>query len=199
MVPAALERFGLRPHRLRPLADEVVLVDTDDAQRFALRCRPVSDRLFGDIPLELAWTAALRRDTDIEPPEPVPGLDGALVQEVAVPAAIELPELPEPHEPHDCVLFRWIPGVELAQRLTPENVRRLGVLSARLHDHAATFQPPPELPVRTLDRLTRGDERDVLFTHDHPLFLPPQRRRVFEAIADRFHRELASLYAAPTN
>ena len=189
LVLAALDRYGIRPRRLQLLAAEVVRVDADDGQRFALRCRSHSDRVFGDIPLELAWTASLRRDTDVDPPEPVVGLDGALIQEVSAPVTAE---------PHDCVLFRWIPGVELAKRLTPENVRRLGVLSAQLHEHAATFRPPPELPVRTLDRLTRGHERDVLFGHDHPLFLPPQRRAVFEAVAHHFHRELTALYADPS-
>jgi Ser/Thr protein kinase RdoA (MazF antagonist) len=128
LVLAALERYGVRARRLRPLAAEVVRVDADDGRRFALRSRPRSDRVFGDVPLELAWTAALRRDTDIEPPEPVPGLDGGLVQEVDPPGA---------PEPCDCVLFNWVPGTELARRLTPENVRRLGVLSARLPEPAA--------------------------------------------------------------
>src|SRR5262245_42431310 len=77
---AALGRYGIRPRRLRRLAADVVRVDAEDGRTFALRCRPRSDRAFGDIPLELAWTTALRRDTDIEPPEAVPGLDGALVR-----------------------------------------------------------------------------------------------------------------------
>jgi Ser/Thr protein kinase RdoA (MazF antagonist) len=193
LLLAALRRYGVAARRWRPLADHVVRVDAQDGPQdgraFALRCRPHSDRAFGDIPLELAWTAALRRDTDIEPPEPVPGLDGALVQKVTV------PELPEPH---DCVLFRWIPGVELAERLTPENVRRLGVLSARLHEHAATFRPPPELPVRRLDQLIGRGEREVIFSDEHPDFLPPARRVIFESVAQCFQRTLAALYVGPT-
>jgi Ser/Thr protein kinase RdoA (MazF antagonist) len=188
LVLAALERYGVRPRRLRPLAAAVVRVDADDGRTFALRCRPHSDRTFGDIPLELAWTAALRRETDVRPPEPVPGLDGAPVQDVAV---------PEAPEPHDCVLFRWIPGPVLAERLTPENVYQLGVLSTRLHEHAASFRPPAALPVRTLDRLTRGGEREVLFAYEHPLFLPPARRAVFQAVGERFRATVAALYADP--
>ena len=111
------------------------------------------------------------------PPSPSPALDGALVQDVAV------PEAPGAPEPHDCVLFRWIPGPALADRLTLENVRRLGVLSARLHAHAAGFRPPPALPVRTLDQFPGRGEREVLFSHEHPLFLPPARRAVFERVA----------------
>ena len=186
LLLAALGRYGLRPRRLHRLAAAVVRVDADDGRRYALRCTPRSGRAFGDIPLELAWIAALRRETDVDPPEPVPGLDGGLVQDVRV---------PETPEPYDCVLFRWIPGVELAERLTPENVGRLGVLSARLHEHALTFHPPPALPVRTLGQLLRGNERDVLFRHEHPLFLPPSRRAIFEAMAERFHQALTALYA----
>jgi len=95
------------------------------------------------------------------------------------------------------VLFEWLPGVELGQRLTPANLRRLGVLSARLHEHAATFQPPPDLPVRTLDELIGRGEREVLFSHEHPPFLPPTRRGIFEQVAARFRREVGALYADP--
>jgi Ser/Thr protein kinase RdoA (MazF antagonist) len=188
LAHAALGRYGVRSRRLRRLAAQVVRVDAVDGSAYALRCRPWADRAFGDVPLELAWTAALRRDTDLEPPEPVPGHDGALVQEVAV---------PEGAGPHDCVLFRWIPGVELGERLTPANLRRLGVLAARLHEHAATFRPPAELPVRTLDQLIGRGEREVLFSHEHPLFLPPARRAVFEQVAARFRRTVDELYADP--
>jgi Ser/Thr protein kinase RdoA (MazF antagonist) len=146
---AALARHGLRARRLTPLAAHVTRVDADDGQRYALRCRPRADRVFGNIPLELAWTAALRAQTEIRPPRARPGLDGQPVQEVGAPAA---------DDRFDCVLFEWIPGAELGRRLTPEHVRRLGVLSARLHEHAATFRPPPELPVRTLrDLVGRGE------------------------------------------
>lgn len=188
LVRAALQQYGVRPCRVRPLAAEVVRVDADDGRTFALRCRPRSGRVFGDIPLELAWTAALRRETDIRPPEPVPGTDGHLIQDVAV---------PEAPEPHDCVLFRWIPGPALADRLTLENVHRLGVLSARLHEHAAGFRPSAALPVRTLDRLTRGGERDVLFAYDHPPFLPPARREVFARVSEAFRQTVDALYADP--
>ena len=188
---AALARYGIGARRLTRLADAVVRVDTDDARRFALRCTPRSGRVFGDIPLELAWIAALRRETDVEPPEPVVGRDGATIQEVMLP---DLPELPEPY---DCVLFQWIPGVELAKRLTPENVCKLGALAARLHEHAATFRPPPELPVRLLDQLIGRGEGEVLFAYEHPDFLPPVRRAVFETVAQRFQRTIGALYADP--
>jgi Ser/Thr protein kinase RdoA (MazF antagonist) len=179
---SALSRYSLHPRRLRRLAADVLRVDADDGRAYALRCRPRADRVFGDIPLELAWMAALRRDTEIRPPEPLPGRGGALLQEV---------------DGHDCVLFRWIPGPELAARLTPENVQRLGVLSARLHEHAASFRPPPALPVRRLDRLLRGGEREVLFDHAHGPLLPPARRELFVAVAERFREILAALYADP--
>ena len=185
---AALARYGLTPRRVRPLARAVVRVDVDGGRSYALRCRPRSGRAFGDIPLELAWTAALRRETDLGPPAALPGMDGALIQEVRDPGG----------DPHDCVLFEWLPGIELAHRLTPENMLRLGVLSARLHEHAATFRPPSDLPVRTLHELIGRGEREVLFSHEHPAFLPPPRRSVFEQVAGRFQRAVECLYADGT-
>jgi hypothetical protein len=73
LVAAALRRFDVRARRVRPLAAEVVRIDAEDGRTFALRCRPRSERVFGDIPLELAWTAALRRDTDVRPRVTAPG------------------------------------------------------------------------------------------------------------------------------
>jgi Ser/Thr protein kinase RdoA (MazF antagonist) len=189
LVVAALRRYGVRPRRIRPLAADVVRIDADNGQTFALRCRPRADRAFGNIPLEIAWMAALRSDTNIRPPEPVPGLDDALIQQV------EVPEVPEPC---DCVLFYWMPGPTLAARLTPENIYRMGELSARLHAHAATYRPPVEIPVRTLDELIGRGERDVLFSHEHPEFLPPSRRALFEHVAERFRETVAAIYADPT-
>src|SRR5262245_54194385 len=139
---AALARHDLRARRLSSLSANVTRVDADDGRRYALRCTPRADRAFGNIPLELAWTAALRASTDLRPPRALDGLDGQLVQDVEVPGAVG---------PHDCVLFEWVPGPELSQRLNPANVRRLGELSARLHEHAAAFRPPPNLPARRLD------------------------------------------------
>jgi Ser/Thr protein kinase RdoA (MazF antagonist) len=189
LVLAALRRYGVRPRRIRPLAADVVRVDADNGRTFALRCRPRSDRAFGDIPLEIAWMAALRSDTNIRPPEPVPGLDGALIQDVQV---------PEAQEPCDCVLFGWMPGPTLAARLTLENVYLLGELSARLHTHAATFHPPVALSERTLDQLIGRGEREVLFSHKHPAFLPPARRALFERVAERFQATVAALQADRT-
>src|SRR5438128_5587862 len=101
----AAARYGLRPRQVRQLARHVVRLDADDGQRYALRCTPIAARSFGDVGLELAWTEALRRETDVEPPEAVPGADGELVQLVDA-----------EHGEYDCVLFRWLPGVELKQR-----------------------------------------------------------------------------------
>ena len=85
----------------------------------------------------------------------------------------------------------------LGERPTVQNLYRLGVLPARLHEHAATFRPPSDLPVRTLHELIGRGEREVLFTHDIPLFVPSARRVVFERIAERFRQEIDALYAEP--
>lgn len=186
LCDAALARYGVRPRALWPLAAQVVRVDGDDGRRYALRCRPRTDRAFGNIPLEMTWTAALRAETEVRPPVPVTGVDGELVQNVA-----------GDDGPYDCVLFRWIAGPALAQRFTPQNLRALGALSDRLHQHAAAYRPPAGIPARRLDRLVRDGERDVLLADDHPRFLPPKRRAVFAAVAALFLRELGDLYADP--
>jgi len=47
------------------------------------------------------WLSALRRETELAVPEPMPTLDGELFTLVASDAV---------PEPRVCVLFRWLPG-----------------------------------------------------------------------------------------
>jgi Ser/Thr protein kinase RdoA (MazF antagonist) len=42
--------------------------------------------------------------------------------------------------------FSWIPGRMLADRLTPENLRRHGELAGRLHLHGEGFRPSAARP-----------------------------------------------------
>jgi Ser/Thr protein kinase RdoA (MazF antagonist) len=81
----------------------------------------------------MAWLTALRRETDLGVPDPVRSRDGSFVV-VAEDAGVPVP--------HACVLMRWLPGRFSDQHLTPAHLRRVGILEARLHDHAESWIPP---------------------------------------------------------
>lgn len=86
-----------------------------------------SDR--AEITTELRWLLALRRDTDIRAPVPSPARDGSLTQAVGDPAT---------GRDRICVLLSWVHG-EQVERLTDDHFRRVGVVIARLHEHALGF------------------------------------------------------------
>jgi Ser/Thr protein kinase RdoA (MazF antagonist) len=73
-------------------------------------------------------------------PKPVPARNGALATVVGVEGV---------PEPRICVLFRWVEGRFLNATLTPRLLERVGVFTARLHEHTARFAPP--------DGFTRGE------------------------------------------
>lgn len=86
------------------------------------------------IECELAWSAALARDTTLETPGVIPGLDGALVQEAR-------------HQdlllPRFMVMFEFIEGAQPdeSQDLV-EPFRGLGVIAARAHQHSIRWARP---------------------------------------------------------
>ena len=87
-------------------------------------------------------------------PLTLPNRSGELVTEAE---ASGVPEV------RSCSVFAWIPGPLLAERLTPATIERFGTLSARLHQHAATFDLPAECALKAFDKVFLGIEPIVVF------------------------------------
>jgi Ser/Thr protein kinase RdoA (MazF antagonist) len=130
---------------------------------------------------ETTWLAALRR-AGLTVPEPVPDRRGHLVSVLSVPGV---------EGARVVVVFRWLPGSLLQERLTPPNVAAYGGLAAQLHGHAAGFRPPGDPPLPRYDRLFPFREPEVLFAPDPGPLLPPGRRAVFARAAERVERAIA--------
>lgn len=81
---------------------------------------------------ELSWVRALKRDTSILTAEPLPGLDGELVQHVWHPAV---------PEPRHCVLMTFVEGREPDDTNRLASFALLGEVTAQLHRHAAGWKP----------------------------------------------------------
>ena len=109
------------------------------------------------VALELAWLAAMCRDANLPVPEPVSTLDGKLVAQVSIPG------IPEER---NCSLLRWVKGREIKrEQVQPHHYRAQGQLMARLHNHAAHWQPPQGLAKRKYDW-------DGLFSEDGGAGIP---------------------------
>ncbi len=137
LAATALAAYDLPAARLTLLShfsNTTFRVDTVSGARYVLRIHRTHTPTVASVGAELAWLAALRRDTDLEVPDPVPTRDGSLLREVATP---DIPTL------HICVLFLWLPGRQVNAGLTPAHLERVGEAMARLQDHAAQFSLPP--------------------------------------------------------
>jgi Ser/Thr protein kinase RdoA (MazF antagonist) len=85
---------------------------------------------------ELAWLDALREDTGVRTPRVLPTLDDRRL--------LAMPEDGQP-DPRHVVRFEFLPGVEPqeAGESLPDSFVLLGAITARMHEHALTWQRPP--------------------------------------------------------
>ncbi|HEX8228174.1 MAG TPA: phosphotransferase [Chloroflexia bacterium] len=137
LVHRALAAYDLGTVRLTLLAhlfNTTFRVDTEVGQRYVLRIHRSGTPTVESVSAELAWLQALRRDTNLEVPAPVPTRTGTFLTTAA---AKGVPS------PHICVLFHWLDGRQVDTGLKPTHLERSGALIARLQDHAAQFRPPP--------------------------------------------------------
>ncbi len=136
---------------------------------------------------ETAWLTALRR-VGLTVPEPVPDRRGRLVSVLSAPGV---------EGARVVVVFRWLPGILLHERFTPENLAAYGRLAARLHGPAAAFRPPGDPPLPCYDRLFPFREPEVLFAPNPGPLLPPDRLAVFARAATRVERAIARRRGEP--
>lgn len=187
----ALDRYDIDVRRVVRIADHLnnlFRVDTVDGQRFALRISNPTWRSELELRSEVAWLLALDAETDIGAHVPLPNHDGEFI------TVIERPGVPDQRR---CVLFSWVPGVDLERRLTAGHVQAMGVLSARLHEHGATFKPDAPFTDRRLDRLFPRGERIVLDDPEFAHLFSDGKREVFDRARKLAEAELARLYAGP--
>ena len=130
------------------------------------------------IELELAWLAAMCRDANLPVPEPVSTLDGNLLTQVSIPGI--------PGQ-RNCSLLRWVKGREIKKDIRPHHYRAQGRLMARLHNHAAHWQPPAGLTKRKYDwdGLFRDDAGDGIPASEAWALLPQQYVKPFEVVAGK--------------
>ncbi len=84
---------------------------------------------------EVMWLRALRRDSDIEAPDPIPDRQGRFVQ------TLEASDL---DRPRCAVMFSFLDGVEPNPNTLMADFAQLGEITARMHRHAQSWTPPAE-------------------------------------------------------
>lgn len=178
-----VDRLELVSHRLNAVYR---VVDARGA-RFALRLGAPAWRDDVELRSEIHYLLALARETDLEAPVPLMNRAGEHVTTVVGDLA----------EPRRCVLFSWVPGVEVGRRLSRGTVERMGELSATLHQHGRSFVPDGEFTTRRLDRLFPRGETAVIFSPDHGHLESPAQRDAFDRARELAESELRRLDAEP--
>jgi Ser/Thr protein kinase RdoA (MazF antagonist) len=148
LAQVAVDAYPVETVRITPLMrgyNTTFRVDIADGGRHVLRIQRAGGPTTEMVRSEMTWLAALRRDTDLAVPEPVPTRDGDLLtvaESEGVPGA------------RSCVLYRWVHGRFVDDRLTPTRLERVGVLMARLQSHGARFCAPEGFRRGPVDHVT---------------------------------------------
>ena len=136
----ALSEYGLSadaPLTLLNVSENATYAVDDPATglRTVLRVHRLGYHDGPEIESELAWLEALREDTGVRTPRVLPTLDGRRL--------LSMPEEGSSEARH-VVHFEFLPGTEptpSGERL-PASFELLGSITARMHEHALTWQPP---------------------------------------------------------
>jgi Ser/Thr protein kinase RdoA (MazF antagonist) len=165
-------------------------VQTIEGENYVLRIYSDGETTLAENQTEIFWLQALMRDTDMRVSEPVPRLDGEFI------SIVSLPEIPGERR---CVLFRWIPGRELENYLNPANYFKLGVVMARLHDHAETLNPlPPSIQPKKWDKAFYYPDEPVVYnTAAYQHLFSPGCVAVIDEVISIADEEFARLYSDP--
>lgn len=175
----ALQQYELQVMRLRLITNAfncIFRLDTVDGQRLVLRVTmPEGGHTRVGTQAEMAWLDALARETKLTVPCPVLARNGEFVVEAAVDGV---------PQPRLVTIFNWVDGVDIAERLTPENLGKMGHLMATLHRHAATFTPPHSDSLPRFDKVFPFPEPVVLFEPSNAHIFPAERGALYRRAND---------------
>ena len=82
---------------------------------------------------ELMWLTALHQDTNLVVPYPLQNLSGTFITSVAI---------DDTSATLNCTLLNWVDGSLLDSEPTPTQVRQVGELMAKLHQHTSLWELP---------------------------------------------------------
>jgi Ser/Thr protein kinase RdoA (MazF antagonist) len=131
LAAAALTAYDVPVARLTPLGrglNTTFRVDGADGNRYVLRIQRPDGPSVPQVRSEMAWLSAIARDTDLVAPKPVPTRSRETLTVVADPAV---------PEPRTCVLYHWVEGRFVDERLSAPQLYRLGEFTAKLQVHGA--------------------------------------------------------------
>jgi Ser/Thr protein kinase RdoA (MazF antagonist) len=169
----ALAHYPVAVESLVPLAmnqNWMFKLRTKDGRTFVVRVNRPGMRTPLDVASEMAWLAALRRDTDLIVPDPLPDRSANYVQVIADDEGVE----------HPVSVFGWIDGRNVGDRIDTKLARQMATAVGRLQEHADRFRPPSPFTTSTLSSVWAFGGRPELAP---PLFPAERSARILRAAA----------------
>lgn len=173
---SALADYDLDVVRMRGLTDAtngIFRLDTSDGRRYAMRIGigPPIGHPPEEIASEIAFLRALADEPGVDVPHPVPCTDGRWFTSASAEDV--------PHE-RPVVVFSWLEGSLLADRVDDVGLEAFGAATAHLHLAASRFEPPAGFSAPRFDRVYPYDLPFIVFSDAGDDLLPPARRAVYE-------------------
>jgi len=186
----ALDNYDLDCRRLELVTNHlngIFKVETSGKSWILRVSTPEGGHTRSHIEAETAWLSALARETRISVPRPLPACDGSIVISAS---ASGVPE------ERFCCVFSWVPGVDLASRLTYENIRSQGRLMAQLHEHTKTFQFSDKRDILVFDKVFYFPEPLVIFDESTAELMTKGQRWKFQTWNERAEGAIRSLVSS---
>ncbi len=155
--------------------------------RFLLRIHKPHDPIrhsVAGVRSELMWLGALRRDTDVVVPEPIPNQHGDFITEVKVDGV---------PESRPCTLMRWLSGRFVTQSRTRLHCIKMGKLLAQLHRHSEQWVQPTTFMRPKWDSESLKKAIDNLRPENHYRRVSQDDFLIFEACGQRVLERLKQL------
>ncbi|MEM7125760.1 MAG: phosphotransferase [Chloroflexota bacterium] len=198
----ALTQYDLPVNKVRLIevaTNTLFRVDCTDGKKYALRVCTPGEHSFHDAQVEMRWLEVLNEKTTLPVPKAVANRDGKLI------TYCQIDSVPEERR---CVLFEWIPGKAIAERLSPEIYHKLGILMAQMHRFAAGYfdsgasaldsWPEDMRPMRWDKVFYYPEEPIVLYEDTYQKYFTKERLTLIEAAQADVEPYLASLYQKPS-
>ena len=187
----ALQAYDLKVAKMEFLTidtNTMFKVRSDQGERYVMRIYSEEETTPRENQAEMFWLNALIQDTDLHVVEPIPRRDGDFITPVQV--------MGVPGE-RRCALFKWIPGRPLEEHLSTENYCKLGMISAKLHNHAASLPTlPQEIQPKKWDRVFYYPDEPVVYDKPgyHHLF-PYKRLSLLNRVIEKSQTLFSRLFS----
>lgn len=126
LLTTALAAYDLQGSRYRLISDRENSIYKVDGDRSYMLRLGASDADRQHLRSEVSWLIAIRNDTNLLVPTPVPNASGDLITQVGN---------------RCCVLFEWLEGEPVSQIMSPAIASQIGEMMATLHRHAEQYRP----------------------------------------------------------